>query len=61
MFLMKSYRLDKERLNVMIYRILEEEKKNIKTRAKNREEMVTTIENIITEIAKRLMTVKQKL
>jgi hypothetical protein len=45
----------------MIYRILEEEKKNIKTRAKNREEMVTTIENIITEIAKRLMTVKQKL
>lgn len=54
MFLMSSYRLDKERINVMIYKILDEEKKNIKTKAKTREDMVRKIETIITSEARRL-------
>ena len=46
--------IEPARMNVMIYRILDEEKKNIKTKSKNNDQLIEKIETIITEEAKKL-------
>ena len=53
MLVIKSYRLEIERLNVMIYRILDEEKKNMRTKIKDCPGMVKLIESIIVNESKR--------
>ena len=49
-----SPNIEPERLNVMIYRILLEEKKYLKTKTKNRDDILKTIERIITDEAKKM-------
>ena len=46
--------IDLERVSAMIFRILSEEKRNIKTQAKPPKKMVETIERIINDEAKRM-------
>ena len=54
MFKFKILSIEPERMNVMIYRILDLEKKNLKTKSTNKERIVNQIESIITEEAKKL-------
>ena len=46
--------IEPTRINAMIFRILSEEKRNIKTQAKPTKKMIETIERIITDEAKRM-------
>ena len=43
-----------ERVNAMIFRILSEEKRNIKTQAKPTKKMIETIEHIIHDESKKM-------
>lgn len=54
MIMSSSPVIEQERLNAMIYRILLEEKKYIKTKAKRRDEILKVIERIIRDEAKKL-------
>ncbi len=54
MFAFEISNIEPERMNIMIYRILDLEKKNLKTKSINREKIVNKIERIIIEEAKKL-------
>lgn len=46
--------IEPARINAMIFRILSEEKRNIKTQAKPAKKMIETIERIINDEAKKM-------
>ncbi len=46
--------IEPERVNAMIFRILSEEKRNIKTQSKPTKKMLETIERIISDEAKKM-------
>ena len=54
MFTFEISNIDAERMNIMIYRILDLEKKNLKTKSISREKIINKIERIITEESKKL-------
>ncbi len=53
MFVIRSYSVENERLNVMMYKILDEEKKNMRTKIKDYSGMVRLIGSIIEKETKR--------
>ena len=54
MFTFEISNTEPERMNIMIYRILDLEKKNLKTKSINKEIIINKIERIISEEAKKL-------
>lgn len=54
MFTFEISNIEPERMNVMIYRILDLEKRNLKTKSVNREKIVNKIERIINEEARKM-------